>query len=174
MESHLTLASTTLTMLSDNQERAADALDHPLVDDRVGRAQRAQTRPRLSLASAPAWKHKLILTGRLDHRTVGELEDEIECLCEEGVTVLTLDLRQLDALDSVGAGAIACGGAACRKRGRDFAVVAGSLAIHRALAEAGAEGLLAGDAGEMGHLALAANDPGGSPRDTSTVMVKSL
>lgn len=174
MKPRLTSASATLAGPSANQDRMA-ALAHPLtIGDRTGRAQTVRARPQLTLASAPAWKHKLILKGTLDHRTVVELEDEIECLCEEGVTVLTLDLRQLDAIDSAGASAIACGGLACKQRGRGFTVVPGSPAVHRALAEAGAEGLLAGDAGTERGLVFATGASDGPSGDTSTVMVKNL
>jgi anti-anti-sigma factor len=176
MKPHLTSsASTTITGHVDNQDRTAEALAHPVGGgDRAGGARAVQAGPHLTLASAPVWRHKLILTGRLDHRTVVELEDEIECLCEEGVTSLTLDLRQLDAIDSAGARAIACRGAACRRRGRDFAVVPDSPVVHRALAEAGAESLLAVDPVKTGVLRLAAGASDGSPHDTSTVMIKSL
>ncbi len=121
--------------------------------------------------SAPVWKHQLILTGTLDRRTVVELEDEIECLCEEGVTILTLDLRQLDAIDSVGAMTIARRGAAYKTRGRDFVVVPGSPVVHHALVEAGAESLLAGDPEETGVVRLATRTSYSSPRDTSTAMI---
>jgi len=46
--------------------------------------------------SAPAvWRHTLVLTGRLDARSGPELQDEIECLYQEGVSSLVLDIRQL-------------------------------------------------------------------------------
>jgi anti-anti-sigma factor len=173
MKPHLTSSATTaITNHSGNQNAATQVLAHPVsVDDRAGRAPAVHARPHLTLASAPVWKHKLILTGTLDQRTVVELEDEIECLCEEGVTILTLDLRQLDAIDSVGARTIALRGAACKMRGRDFAVVPGSPVVHRALVEAGAESLLAGDPGV---LRLAARTSDSSPRGTSTVMINNL
>jgi anti-anti-sigma factor len=175
MKPHLTSSLTTITRHLGNQDRTAEVLAHPAdIGDRADRAQAVHARPRLTLASAPVWRHKLILTGRLDHRTVVELEDEIECLCEEGVTILTLDLRQLDAIDSVGARAIACRGAARKKQGRDFAVVAGSPVVHRALAEAGAESLLAGESGEIDVFRIVTSPTDGSPHDTSTVMVKNL
>jgi anti-anti-sigma factor len=175
MKPRLTSALVTLTRHRGNQAGTGEALAHPLtIRDRGTRAQGAHARPQLTLASPSAWKHKLILTGRLDHGTVVELEDEIECLCEEGVTTLTLDLRQLDAIDSVGARAIACGGAACKERGRDFAVIPGSPVVHRALAEAGTEGLLASDPVETGALPLAPGASNGLPRDTSTALVKDL
>ncbi len=173
MKPRLTSASATLAGPS-NQDGMA-ALAHPRTNGaRAGRTQKALARPQLTLASAPAWNHKLILKGRLDRRTVVELEDEIECLCEEGVTVLTLDLRQLDAIDSAGASAIAWGGLACKQRGRGFTVVPGSPAVHRALSEAGTEGLLADDAGPERAPAFATSASDGSSGDTSTVMIKNL
>ena len=176
MKPHLTSSATTaITNHSGSPHAAAEALAHQVsVDDRAGRVPAVHARPHLALASAPVWKHKLVLTGTLDHRTAVELEDEIECLCEEGVTILTLDLRQLDAIDSVGAMTIASRGAACKTRGRDFAVVPGSPVVHRALVEAGAEGLLAGDPGETDVLHLAPRTSYNSPRDTSTVMINNL
>src|SRR5580658_1323607 len=108
MKPHLTSSTTTITRRQGNRDRTAEVLAHPVSSgDRAGRAQSMHARPHLALASTPVWRHKLILTGSLDHRTVVELEDEIECLCEEGVTILTLDLRQLGAIDSIGAKRIA-------------------------------------------------------------------
>jgi anti-anti-sigma factor len=175
MKPHLTSSATTaITNHSGSQDAAEEVLAHPVsIDDRAGLVPAVHARPHLALASAPVWKHKLILTGTLDHRTVVELEDEIECLCEEGVTTLTLDLRQLDAIDSVGARTIAFQGAACKTRGRDFAVVPGSPVVHRALVEAGAESLLEGDPGERG-VRLATGTSYNSPRDTSTVTINNL
>ncbi len=174
MKPHLT-SSSTITRQLDTQDRMAEVLAHPIgVGDRAGRAQTVHAGPRLTLASAPVWRHKLILTGKLDHHTAVELEDEIECLCEEGVTSLTLDLRQLDAIDSVGARAIASHGATCKRRGRDFAVVPGSPVVHRALAEVSAESLLAVEPGETGVHRPASGASEASPHDTSTAMVKNL
>jgi anti-anti-sigma factor len=105
----------------------------------------ARSRPSLTLVRTPVWRHRLILTGKLDSRSACELEDEVECLCQEGVTIITLDLRQLDAIDPTGATTIAFCGAICRRRGRELAVIAGSPVIRRALSEAGAADLLALD-----------------------------
>ncbi len=156
-----------------SQAGTADALAHPVsVDDRDAcRAYPVHARTQTP-ASALVWRHELILTGRLDRRTAVELEDEIECLCEEGVTILILDLRQLGAIDSVGAGVIAYRGAVCKWRGRGFAVIPGSPVIRYALVEAGAESLLVGDRDETGVISHAVADS--SPRDTSTAMIKSL
>jgi anti-anti-sigma factor len=176
MKPHLLTSSSMTTRHAQNQDETAEVVAHlAIIGERdASRAQARRTRPHLTLASAPVWRHKLVLTGRLNHRTAVELEDEIECLCEEGVAILTLDLRQLEAIDSVGAKTIALHGVACKRRGRDFAVVPGSPVIHRVLAEAGVESLLAGDPGETGALRLATRASDGSPRDTSTVMIKNL
>lgn len=178
MKPHLTSATTRYTHHQDG----AEAIAHPAgIDARnVRRAPAARAGAHLKLASAPVWRHKLILTGTLDDRTAVELEDEIECLCEEGVTILTLDLRQLDAVDSVGARTIAYRGAVCRRRGHDFTVIPGSPAAHHVLAEAGAESLLADDPGDTGLLYGSTNHSDRShhsdrsPRDTSTAMIKHL
>lgn len=173
MQPQLTSSATAITNHPGNHDAAAEALAYPVsVDDRDDRTPTVPTRPHLTLASAPVWNHKLILTGALNRRTAVELEDEIECLCEEGVTMLTLDLRQLDAIDPIGAITIARHGAACKMRGRDFAVVPGSPVVHRALVDAGAESLLMKNPTERGVLRIAA--PNSSPRDTSTVIIKSL
>jgi anti-anti-sigma factor len=137
-------------------------------------SETAHARPRLTLASEPVWMHKLILTGKLDHRSASELEEEIECLCEEGVTALTLDLRQLDTIDSTGATAIARRGAVCRMRGHDFAVIPGSRVIHRALAEAGATDLLTPDPNASVVRRFPSNSTDGSAAYRSTAMIKSL
>lgn len=169
MEPRLTSSTTTFSDL-DNWSRTAEVLAHPAsVGEPAGLAHAVGTRAHLTLASAPVWRHKLVLTGRLDHRTVVELEDEIECLYEEGVTILALDLRQIDAIDPVVANVIASQGAAFKRRGRDVVVVADNPVVHRALAEAGAESLLAGETGVF-HLAARASN--GSARDT--VMIKNL
>jgi anti-anti-sigma regulatory factor len=175
MKPHLTSSSTRITGHLDNQDRTAEVLAYPMsIGDRAGRAQAVHARPHLAHAGTRVWRHKLILTGRLDYYTAVELEDEIACLCEEGVTILTLDLRQLDAIDSVGAKTIALHGVACKGRGHDFTVVPGSPVVNHALAEAGAESLLAGEPGETGVLRLATRASDSSPGDMSTAMIKSL
>jgi anti-anti-sigma regulatory factor len=176
MKPHLLTSSSMTSRHAHNQDGTAEAVAHSAsIGDRDGsRSQAPRARAHLTLAGTPAWRHKLVLTGRLNQRTAVELEDEIECLCEEGVTILTLDLCRLDAIDSVGAKTIALRGVACKRRGRDFAVVPGSPVVYRALAEAGAESLLSGDPGETGVLRLATMTSDSSPRDTSTVMIKNL
>jgi anti-anti-sigma factor len=143
-------------------------------DHETGLWEAPHARPHLTLASAPVWRHKLILTGRLDHRSAAEVEEEIECLCQEGVTILTLDLRQLDAIDAAGARTIAFRGTLCRRRGHDFAVIPGSSAIHRALTEAGAADLLAPDPDETVVRRFSSRPPDGPLPDRSTATIKNL
>lgn len=174
MESNLTSASSPTPSLG-GEGGVAEVIP-------VGAHRGQAGRPKIARASAPGapggdpvWRHKLILTGTLDRGTAVELEDEIDCLREEGVAALTLDLHQLDAIDSVGARTVASRGAGCRRQGLDFTVIAGAPRIQRALAEAGAEGLVAdGPVEGTGVVRLPVGFVPVSPRDTSTVMVKSL
>jgi anti-sigma B factor antagonist len=81
--------------------------------------------------------HTLILTGELDGGSAPTLEAEIERLCDEGVTALTLDLSELERIDSVGATVVAFRSKLCRRRGCDLAVIPGAGVIRRALEQAG-------------------------------------
>jgi anti-anti-sigma factor len=86
--------------------------------------------------------HTLVLTGSLDRSSVHTLEAEIERLCDEGVTGITLDLRQLADIDAFGVAVIAFRCGLCRRRGYDFALIRGSRAIQRAFEKAGVSELL--------------------------------
>jgi anti-anti-sigma factor len=92
---------------------------------------------RVSLASVPERTHTLVLKGELHHRSAHALEAEIERLCEEGVTAITLDLRELTYIDAIGIAVIGFRSGLCKRRGHDFAVISGSRIIRRALDEAG-------------------------------------
>ncbi len=96
----------------------------------------------LALASVNVWMHTLILTGELNHRTAHALEAEIERLCEEGVTGITLDLRQLSHIDSTGVAVIAFRCDLCKRRGYDFRLIPGSRLIQRAFEQAGVTDML--------------------------------
>jgi anti-anti-sigma factor len=173
MKRHLTLSTTSQHVLDQGNAAEAAPDRAPVGESQTGLSEAVPDRPQLTLACGPVWRHKLILAGALDHRSASELEEEIECLCEEGVTTLTLDLRQLDAIDSTGVTAIARRGAVCKMRGHEFAVIPGSRGIRRALTDAGATDLLSPD--------LAASAVGRFPAYVagvaacrSTVMIKSL
>ncbi len=167
MTHHLTL-STAVRSQSDELEAASGRTR--VSDGEADLPVAAYYRPNLTLASRPVWRHRLILTGKLDCRSASELEEEIDCLCQEGVTILTLDLRQLDAIDPTGAMVVAFCGAACRRRGHDFAVIPGSRLIHRALTEAGATDLLTLD--RNGSVVRCSSD--GFSSERSTTMIKDL
>jgi anti-anti-sigma factor len=107
-----------------------------------GSAMAARERPHLTLVPARPWSHTLILKGNLEHDSAAELEEELECLQQEGVTDLTLDLRQLDQLDSFGAQVITSHSAFFKGHGRRFAVLVSSPFIGRTMSEAGGGDLL--------------------------------
>ena len=96
----------------------------------------------LSLVPERARMHTLILTGELDGSSAQALEAEIDRLCEEEVAGITLDLRKLTYIDSVGVAVIAFRCGLCRRRGYEFALIPGSRIIHRAFEHAGVADLL--------------------------------
>src|ERR1700722_3660200 len=174
MNRHLTLSTTSQHAL--DQGHTAEVVTNltPAGCGQASLTETARSRSRLTIASAPVWRHKLILTGRLDHRSAPELEEEIDCLFEEGVTALALDLRQLDEVDPTGVTAVARRGAVCKMRGHDFAVIPGSRAIRRALAEAGATDLLAPDPNATVVRRFPSRSADDSAVYRSTAMIKSL
>jgi anti-anti-sigma factor len=91
----------------------------------------------LVLTSVNTWNHTLILTGELTHRSAHALEVEIERLCEEGVTDITLDMRDLQWIDPVGVAVIAFRCGLCEKRGYGFRLIRGSRSVQRAFEQAG-------------------------------------
>jgi anti-anti-sigma factor len=165
-----------VTVATTSQRDTAEAFaDRARADDGdIGLPEPVHARPRLTLANARAWRHTLILKGKLDQGSAPELEEEIECLCEEGVTTLTLDLRQLEEIDSTGVTVIAFRSAVCKRRGHDFAVIPGSRVIQRALAEAGATDLLTPEQDESVVRRFPSRSADGAFSDRATTMIKSL
>jgi anti-anti-sigma factor len=174
MKRHLTLSIAGQHALDRGDTAEAITDRTPAGDRQSTLSEAAHTRPQLTLASELVWRHKLLLTGKLDHCSASELEEEIECLCEEGVTTLTLDLRHLDAIDPTGATTIARRGAICKMRGHDFTVVAGSRTIRRVLAEAGATDLLTPDQNASVVRRFPSRSADDSATYRSTMMIKSL
>jgi anti-anti-sigma factor len=170
MKHHLTSSTASQYARSQGDEVEAVTNRTCASDGGISLSVAAHDQSHLRLASTLIWRHKLILTGKLDYHSAPELEEEIECLCQEGVTILTLDLRQLEEIDSIGATVIAFRGAACKRQGRDFAVIPGSRVIHRALAEAGAMDLLTLDRNES----VVRRSSDGFFSDRSTTMIKNL
>jgi anti-anti-sigma factor len=106
------------------------------------RGRRASGERTLMPASVSPGPHTLILTGGLDRGSARTLEAEIERLCEEGVSGITLDLRKLTYIDSIGVAVIVFRCGLCQRRGYDFALIPGSRSIHRAFEQAGVSELL--------------------------------
>lgn len=86
--------------------------------------------------------HTLILTGSLDRGSVRQLETEIERLCEDGVTGITLDLRELTYIEAIGVAVVAFRCGLCLRRGYDFALIRGPRIVQRAFEQAGLSELL--------------------------------
>ena len=108
---------------------------HELDASELGAGAGATTAPRnthLTLVQTRPWNHTLVLRGCLDERSAAELEDEIECLREEGVSSLVVDLRELDAVEAGAMQVITSQQAWFRSCGRRFAVLTGAPARHGA------------------------------------------
>jgi anti-anti-sigma factor len=86
--------------------------------------------------------HTLVLTGSLDRGSVHQLETEIERLCAEGVTGITLDLRELTYIEAIGVAVVAFRCGLCLRRGYDFALIRGPRIVQRAFEQAGLSELL--------------------------------
>jgi anti-anti-sigma factor len=119
------------------------------VYDNNPRKKPASSRASLALASVRTWTHTLVLTGGLDRASANALEAEIERLCDEGVTGITLDLRELTYIDSIGVAVIAFRCDLCKRRGFDFALIPGAPSIQRAFEQAGVSELLPFQEGEV-------------------------
>ncbi|HXM87516.1 MAG TPA: STAS domain-containing protein [Solirubrobacteraceae bacterium] len=97
---------------------------------------------KVALSSVSEWTHTLVLRGELTHRSAHALELEIERLCAAGVTGITLDLRELAGIDAIGVAVIAFRSGLCKRRGYEFALIAGSRQVRRAFEQAGVADLL--------------------------------
>ncbi|HLB20734.1 MAG TPA: anti-sigma factor antagonist [Solirubrobacteraceae bacterium] len=100
------------------------------------------TRAGFPPAGVAAREHTLILIGELDSGSAHELEEEIERLCEERVSSIRLDLRQLTYIDQVGVAVIAFRCRLCQRRGYEFALIPGRRRIQRVFEQAGIASLL--------------------------------
>lgn len=148
MKRHLTLATTSEYVGAQYGTAAPPAPGRADTDSYVELSASGIPATQRALGESAGWRHTLVLTGRLDARSAVELEDEIECLREEGVSTLTLDLRQLEGIDSAGARVIASQSALFKGGGRRFAVIPGGLVRHSLLAQARLRNRLGHAAGE--------------------------
>lgn len=125
------------------------------------RTHRGAGKPRSAPTGVGAWAHTLVLTGELTRRSAHALELEIEDLCAKGVTAITLDLRRLTYIDSVGVAVISFRCGLCQRQGHSFSLVPGSRLVQRAFEQAGIVDLLpfADDAIETGRLSALVISP---------------
>jgi anti-anti-sigma factor len=146
MKRHQTTSAVNIGKFSRSGPGTLEAPESvPLEPDPPGpRAKAAE----LVLTSVDTWNHRLVLTGELTHRSAHALEVEIERLCEEGVTDITLDLRDLRSIDPVGVAVIAFRCGLCEKRGYGFRLIRGSQAVQVAFERAGLLEMLPFDDGD--------------------------
>ena len=117
--------------------RADTACDGNTAFDRNTRAWPTHNQPHPRSESVSIWMHTLVLTGELTYHSAHTLEVEIERLFEEGVTSITLDLRQLTHIDPLGVAVIAFRCHLCKRQGHGCLLIAGPPFVQRAFAEAG-------------------------------------
>jgi anti-anti-sigma factor len=141
MERHLTTSTGSISTANEGTTgllvRAGAACDGNTAFDRSRRAWPAHNQPHPRSESVSIWMHTLILTGELTHRSAHTLEVEIERLFEEGVTSITLDLRQLTYIDPIGVGVIEFRCRLCKRQGHGIVLIPGPPFVQRAFAEAG-------------------------------------
>lgn len=143
MERHLTTSTGSKSTRNDGNTtgigiiRAETAFSMNTPFERSVRAALARNQSHPLAESVSIRMHTLILTGELTHSSAHTLEVEIERLFEEGVTAITLDLRQLTYIDSIGVGVIAFRCRLCRRQGHGVALIPGPQFIQRAFEEAG-------------------------------------
>ena len=110
--------------------------------------------------SAEDWAHTLILSGELTHRSAHTLELEIERLRAKGVTDITLDLRQLTYIDSIGVAVISFRCGLYRRQGYGFTLIPGSRLVNRAFEQAGVIDLLPFQGDEVAARRIRSSMPG--------------
>ncbi len=126
---------------------AGDRTLSAFIDNRLTQPTESRSRP--ALASVRPWTHTLRLTGDLHRQSVHILEAEIERLCDEGVTGITLDLRGLTTIDPIGVAVIAFRSGLCERRGYDFGLIPGPQLIQSAFEQAGLDDSLPFYEGEV-------------------------
>ncbi len=160
MERHLTTSTVSIGTRNVGGATEVHATRTNTVFDRNTRTRAVRNKPGSALRSVSVWTHTLILTGELTHRSAHALEVEIERLCEKGVTGITLDLRQLTYIDSIGVAVISFRCGLCRRHGYGFALIPGSRLIQRAFEQAGVIDLLPFQDDEVAARRLRASMPG--------------
>jgi anti-anti-sigma factor len=141
MKRHRTAAGIRLVARNERGVMQAAANRSDTVHKRSAPTQSRARKPSLTLAGTGVRTHTLVLTGELDRRSAPMLEAEIERLYEEGVTGLTLDLRELTYIDATGIAVIVFRCGLCKRRGQDLALIPGSRFMQHAFEQAGVSDL---------------------------------
>jgi len=142
MERHPTTSTVRIVKRNEGRGRGLGARRSNAALDRSIRAAPSRDQSGAPSRGAGVWTHTLVLTGALTHRSAQALEGEIERLCDEGVTAITLDLRQLVHIDSIGVAVVAFRCGLCQRRGLGFTLIPGSQPIQRVFEQAGVSELL--------------------------------
>jgi anti-anti-sigma factor len=143
MEPHLTMSTGSTSTRNEGSTtaigviRADAAVNGNTAFDSNRCAWPAQSESPPGAEKVSVWMHTLTLTGELTYDSAHTLEVEIERLFEEGVTGITLDLRQLTHIDPIGVGVIAFRSRLCRRQGHGFLLIPGPRSIQRAFERAG-------------------------------------
>jgi anti-anti-sigma factor len=142
MERHLTTSTGSISTGNEGATglvvmRSDVACERNTAFDRSRHAWPARNQPHPQSESVSIWIHTLILTGELTHRSAHTLEVEIERLFEEGVTSITLDLRQLTYIDPIGVAVIAFRCRLCKRQGNGIVLIPGPPFVQRAFVKAG-------------------------------------
>jgi anti-anti-sigma factor len=141
MERHPTTSTVSIDKRNKGTSAAAGAEPLGTVIESNARELLGHEGPSTAAQSVSVWRHTLVLTGELTHRSAHTLELELERLCEGGVTAITLDLRQLAQIDSIGVAVIAFRCGLYRRRGLAVALIPGSRQVQRAFVRAGVDDL---------------------------------
>ncbi len=142
MKRQLTASAVSLGTRSEGDASAGVTVHPPTALNKSAHTQAAPDERRFALTSVSAWTHTLVLTGELNQRSAATLEAEMDRLCEEGVTGITLDLRELTQIDSAAVAAISFRCGLSQRRGYDFALIAGTAPIQDAFERAGVADVL--------------------------------
>jgi anti-sigma B factor antagonist len=86
---------------------------------------------RVSSEQADDGAIRVALAGELDLASAPQIEEELDRIEQENPSMILLDLRELEFMDSTGLRAILTADARAREAGRRFVVVRGSKNIQR-------------------------------------------
>jgi anti-anti-sigma factor len=159
MERHLTTSTVSIGKRHEGTATGIGVERLSTAFDRSSREQPGRSDQGSMPGCVSVWTHTLILTGELTHRSAHTLEIELERLCDEGVTAITLDLRQLAQIDPIGVVVIAFRCELLQRRGFRFTLIPGSRLIQSAFERAGVSELLPFQVDEVAARRLRAATP---------------